>query len=134
MESAPPEGLLVAPSLNVAKKRSLWIPVAAYIAFIFWISSAPRPIPGIQRFPWFDKPCHLLEYLPLGSFLVRAIAGSFFGLTGTLVHAWAFVGALTVGTLDELYQRLIPLKMSSPWDTLFDCIGAAVGQWLYWRK
>ena len=120
--------------MSTGKKLLLWIPVAAYIAFIFWVSSAPRPIPGIQRFPWLDKPCHLLEYLPLGSLLVRAITGSFGGFARAAVNGWAFGGAFTVGTLDEFYQRFVPFKAASPWDTLFDCIGAAIGIWLYGRK
>lgn len=126
--------LLDPPFLSAGKRFLLWIPVAVYIGFIFWVSSAPRPIPGIQRFPWLDKPCHLLEYLPLGSLLARAISGSFSGLARVAVHGLALGGALTVGTLDEFYQRFVPFRVSSPWDTLFDCIGAAVGIWLYWRK
>ncbi|MBI3333684.1 MAG: VanZ family protein [Candidatus Omnitrophica bacterium] len=116
-------------------KRRLWLwaPVGIYTAFIFWLSSAPRPIPGIQRFPWMDKPLHLLEYLPLGSLMARAVAGSFSGLAVAAASAWAFGGAAAVGILDELYQGRVPLRVSSPWDTLFDCIGAALGLWVYQR-
>ena len=116
------------------KKFHLWGPVAVYVAFIFWLSSAPRQIPGIQRFPWLDKPCHFLEYAPLGSLLVRAISRSWVGLGGKRVHAWATVGAILVGSLDEIYQKFIPLRISSPWDALTDVIGAAAGQYLYRKR
>ncbi len=113
------------------KKVFLWGPVALYIGFILWLSSAPRPIPGIQRFPWLDKPCHFFEYAPLGSLLVRAISRTWTGLKANRLHAWAALAALLVGTVDEIYQGFIPLRISSPWDTLADLVGAVAGQFLY---
>ena len=41
----------------------LWVPVFLYTVFIFWLSSAPRPIPRALRFPESDKLLHILEYL-----------------------------------------------------------------------
>ena len=108
--------------------------MAAYVAFIFWLSSAPRPIPGIQRFPWLDKLCHTVEYAPLGSLLSRAFRRSFSFARWGLVQTLAFVAAVAVGSADEFYQRFIPPRFSSIWDTLWDGVGASLGQWFYQRR
>ncbi len=63
---------------------------------------------------------------------MRAFLRSWAGLSGGIVQVLASLGALTVGTLDELYQRFTPLRVSSGWDTLADIVGAAIGQLLYW--
>ena len=55
-----------------ARAIALWAPVLAYTGLIFWLSSAPRPIPGALRFPWIDKPIHMTEYALLGILSIRA--------------------------------------------------------------
>ncbi|MBI3615413.1 MAG: VanZ family protein [Candidatus Omnitrophica bacterium] len=112
----------------------LWAPVAAYIAFIFWLSSAPRPIPGIRQFPWLDKPLHTLEYAPLGALLSRALRHSLPSKGWRIVQALALIGAVFVGSADEFYQRFVPLRFSSIWDTVADCAGALFGQAFYQRR
>ena len=113
---------------------SLWLPVAAYIAFIFWVSSERRPIPGITLIPWADKFWHLAEYTPLGALLARALHRTFLGLSWASVGILVFLGALAVGAGDEFYQSFVPGKVESGWDLLFDLIGAAGGRFLYrWR-
>ena len=113
---------------------SLWLPVALYVGFIFWLSSAPRPIPGIRLFPWLDKGCHLAEYAPLGSLLTRALRRTFLRINWPAMGAIALALALMVAGLDEFYQSFVDTRISSAWDALFDLAGAAVGFALYRSK
>ena len=117
-------------------KRSflLWAPVFLYVGFIFWVSSAYRPIPGIKLFPYIDKFWHTLEYAPLGGLLQRAIRGSFRGIGGKKAFSSGLFAAAAVGSADEFYQSFIPLKYSSLTDVCFDLLGAAIGQWTYRSK
>lgn len=119
-------------SAGKGKWLSLWLPVAIYIAFIFWLSSSYRPIPGQDLFPQMDKVCHFLEYIPLGLLLLRASHRNFPGAAWSWVVWICFLGALGVGTLDELYQSFVPLKSTSGWDLFSDSLGVSVGEWAYW--
>lgn len=110
---------------------SLWLPVAAYVGFIFWLSSAPRPLPGIRLFPWLDKGYHLVEYTPLGALLTRAIRWTFLRMRWPAMGALALALAAVVGASDEFYQSFVDERVSSPWDALWDAGGAALGYALY---
>ena len=113
------------------EKLNLWGPVLLYTGFIFWLSSAPRYIPGVERWPWLDKVCHTVEYAPLGSLLSRAFHRTLRQGTWKRIQCLSFIVALAVGSADEFYQRFVDTRVSSIWDTLWDCVGAAIGQRLY---
>ena len=116
------------------RSLSLWLPVAAYVAFIFWLSSAPRPAPLLFRWPGADKLVHLGEYTPLGSLLLRAFSRSF---SSSRRRFWpaVFLAGLLVGVLDEFYQSFVPTRNSSLWDVSADLIGVTIGQILYsWKS
>ena len=106
---------------------SLWVPVALYVAMIFWVSSAVRPLPGMRFIPRIDKLYHFLEYAPLGWLLARALRGSSPRLSWALA-AWAAVAlAACVAGSDEFYQSFVPGKVSSAWDALADVAGSTLG-------
>ena len=119
--------------MSFKQKLWLWGPVAFYAAFIFWLSSAPRPIPGIQYFPWIDKVFHLLEYAPLGILLVRAVSQSHRKKISRKMYLGVFIAAVIIGGLDEFYQRFTPMRVSSLSDAFADAVGAFIGQFLYGR-
>ena len=113
--------------MTYRRKLSLWLPVVLYTFFIFWLSSAPREMPAILRFPQGDKVVHLGEYAPLGVLLLRAFSCS------QLPAAFA-TGAL-IGGLDEMFQGFVPARHVSPWDFLADVAGVAIGLAIYrWKK
>ncbi len=123
--------------MNAAKFRrafSLWFPAAAYTAFIFWLSSAPRRVPWIGLFPHIDKVYHLAEYAPLGCLLSRAVRGTFGRMRWLAVGVWVLITVAGVGGLDEFYQSFIDTRISSAWDALADLIGGALGFLLYRRR
>src|SRR2546430_358591 len=65
---------------------SLWGPVVAYMAVIFYVSSLHQPPlpPGVG-----DKPAHSFGYLWLGLVLARALAG---GLPPRITLRQALIG------------------------------------------
>jgi VanZ family protein len=106
---------------------SLWLPVIAYTTFIFWLSSAPRALPAILRWPGGDKVVHLGEYTPLGVLLLRAFGRSQF-------PAAPATGAV-IGMLDEMFQGFVPTRHVSHWDFLADLGGIAIGLAIYrWKR
>ena len=117
--------------MSLRERLWFWGPVVAYTAFIFWLSSAPRPIPGIQYLPWIDKVYHMGEYAPLGSLLLRALSQSRRRKPSQGMYVAAFLTALVIGLLDEYYQGFVPRRVSSLWDACADGAGAAIGQIFY---
>ena len=109
----------------------LWGPVVAYTGLIFWFSSAPRVVPGMQYFPWMDKPFHVAEYLPLGCLLARALGHSLSGLSARSMVITVMIAAVAVAVSDELYQSSIVTRVSSVWDVCADVTGVFIGQALY---
>lgn len=113
--------------MTLRRKLSLWLPVIVYTIFIFWLSSAPRDMPLVLRWPGGDKVVHLGEYAPLGILLLRAFSRS------QLPAAFA-TGAM-IGGLDEMFQGFVPARHVSAWDFIADVAGLAIGLMIYrWKK
>lgn len=112
----------------------LWAPVLAYTGLIFWISSEPRPIPGIEFFPQMDKVCHFTEFLPYGMLWLRAWRRTWGRAGWKQVWGAALLAAATVGALDEWYQSFVPGKVPDVFDWSADLFGALMGQALYRLK
>ncbi len=118
---------------NPVRPLGLWLPVIAYIAFIFWLSSAPRAAPSFLRWPGADKAFHTVEYAGLGALTLRALSGSWPAVPRwgwCILIGWIF--AASVGGLDEYYQQFTPTRSSSVMDWSADAIGALMGHILYW--
>lgn len=104
-----------------------WLPLVAYAAIIFMLSSMSQPSVPSFDIPYYDKVLHVVEYAGFGVILCRAMA---MGGSG-LAPGAAFIGALLVGALygasDELHQVFVPFRSADPFDFLADCIGSALG-------
>ncbi len=112
----------------------LWLPVAAYMALIFLLSSiaeTPRLAEGM------DKNVHALLYAGLGALFVRARAGGWNQpVTPGLVIATAGFCA-AYGVSDEFHQWFVPPRQVDAFDVLADTIGggaAALGLYLWSRR
>ena len=95
-----------------------WLPVLAWAALIFAMSSVPDLGTGLGGWDLaLRKLAHLAEYAILGALLARAVRRS--GL------------AFALGTLyavsDEVHQAFVPGRMGSPIDVAIDAFGVAVG-------
>lgn len=110
-----------------------WLTAGCYAAFIFSLSAIPA-----QHFPdsaltGLDKAAHLLEYIPLGLLLMRALA--FTRRTSRIQSLLITVFVIMLYALtDEFHQSFVPGRTSDWMDGLMDVAGGAIGSGLYrWR-
>jgi hypothetical protein len=95
-----------------------WLPVVAWAALIFALSSVPDLGTGLGGWDLvLRKIAHAAEYAVLGALLLRA--------TGRTGLAFA-LGAL-YAVSDELHQAFVPGRLGSPLDVAIDAAGVAVG-------
>jgi VanZ family protein len=102
----------------------LWLPVVAWAALIFALSSIPDLGTGLGGWDTvLRKLAHAAEFAVLGALLARAIQNA--------------GAALAIGTLyavsDELHQALVPGRLGSPVDVAIDAVGVACGVVLWGR-
>ncbi len=102
---------------------SLWLPVAIYMAAIFYfssLSSLPGGVGGIS-----DTVLHSVAYAGLALTTLRAVArGRWPGVTvAAVVVAWAV--ATAYGATDEWHQMYTPGRQAELRDLANDAMGAA---------
>ena len=96
----------------------LWLPVVAWAALIFALSSVPDLGTGLGGWDLvLRKIAHAGEYAVLGALLVRAT-----GRAGV-----AFVLGTLYAISDEAHQSFVPGRLGSPVDVAIDAVGVAVG-------
>lgn len=109
------------------KMLKAWLPVMAYGVVIYLFSALLKP--GHIAHPW-DWTLHLLEFSPLGFFLVRAVL-----LSGNLSRRRAILIAgaagLLLGLLDEFHQSFVSGRDATLMDALVDGLGSLAGAGLY---
>lgn len=107
----------------------LWGPVAAWMALIFSISSAPLP-GDVQRIP--DWATHVGAYAVLAMLACRAFAGGWRpGPARVLVLGAAL--AAVYGVTDEWHQSFIAGRFAEARDLAMDVLGAVAGAWVFRR-
>jgi VanZ family protein len=114
-------GLTIRP---VSAQLRLWLPVVAWAALIFALSSIPDLGTGLGTWDLvLRKIAHASEYAVLGALLLRAV--------GHAVPAFGLGVAYAVS--DEIHQSFVEGRRGTPLDVLIDSIGVAVGV-LAWRR
>ena len=112
-----------------ARALSLWAPVVAYMALIFFLSAQPKPpLPSEIT----DKQGHSLGYMGLAVTTARALAG---GLAsgaslGAAASAWTIASAYAA--TDEWHQSFVPGRSADLHDWYADAIGALIGAGACW--
>ena len=102
----------------------LWLPVVAWAAVIFAVSSIPSLGTGLGTWDTvLRKGAHLTEYLVLGALLLRALERD----------AAAFLAGVAYAATDELHQHFVAGRHASPVDVGIDAVGVALGL-LAWRR
>ena len=102
---------------------SLWLPVVAWAAVIFALSSVPSLDSGLGWDFALRKVAHLTEYTVFGALLGRAIQ-----------HAMpAFLLGAAYAVTDEVHQHFVRGRHGSVIDFGIDAIGVAVGVVAYLR-
>ena len=111
---------------RVSRSRvvGLWLPVVAWAALIFALSSLHSLDSGLGG--WDEvlrKLAHATEYAVLGGLLVRAL--------GRPLPAFAL--GLAYAVSDELHQHFVPGRTGDPKDVAIDALGVVAGIALYRR-
>jgi hypothetical protein len=116
--------LLVGVASDASGALSVWLPVVAWAAVIFTLSSIPNLSTGLGFWDTLlRKGAHMTEYAILGALLVRAL--------GRKTPALAI--GIAYAATDELHQHFIRGRHASPLDVLIDAVGVAAGLYCYRR-
>jgi VanZ family protein len=102
----------------------LWLPIVAWAALIFVLSSIPDLGTGLGGWDLvLRKIAHAAEFAVLGALLVRA-----------LLAPWpAFLLGAAYAVSDEVHQSFVPGRMGSPLDVAIDAVGVGLGVVLWQR-
>jgi VanZ family protein len=114
--------------MNAARRAlsvaAAWLPVCAYTALIWWISSQNIVFKVIGSVPLQDKGVHFVEYGVLAGLMAHAAQVSWpLRRLRYLAALWISCG---LGLADELHQVYVPGRMGDARDLLADAVGAAV--------
>jgi VanZ family protein len=102
----------------------LWLPVAAWAAVIFALSSVPHLGTGLGTWDLvLRKLAHTAEYAMLGALLVRASGKGWLSLVLGVLYAAS----------DELHQTFVTGRHGSPLDVAIDAVGVGCGI-LLWQR
>ena len=103
---------------------AVWLPVAAYAALIFTLSSVPQLAPptGVNH---IDKLAHFLEYGILGALLARAFGHTLPGGRSLFHAALAVAMGGAVAAADEVYQGTVGREQDLA-DWAADMVGLVV--------
>jgi VanZ family protein len=114
----------------VKRKLSLWLPVVAYMAALFFVSSLST-IPGPPA-GFTDKHEHFFFYGILGALTLRALAkGEWRRVTFAVVLGATAISS-AYGVSDEFHQRFVPGREYEVLDMTADAIGSAAAAGLLW--
>jgi len=104
----------------------LWLPVAAWAALIFALSSIPSLGTGLGTWDLvLRKLAHVGEYAILGALLLRAL--------GRQRLAAAFALGVAYAVTDEYHQTFVEGRSGTATDVAIDAAGVALGI-LAWRR
>ena len=102
----------------------LWLPVVAWAALIFTLSSIPDLGTGLGTWDLvLRKLAHAGEYAVLGALLLRAL--------GRALPAFALGVAYAIS--DEIHQSFVEGRRGAPLDVLVDAVGVGLGM-LAWQR
>ena len=107
-----------------------WLPVAAYMALIFYLSSLPHPEEQLPNFLFEklgDKLLHAIEYSVLAMLCYRAFRRTVRAYAAQYAVVLAIAAASLYGATDEVHQAFVPLRASSLSDWIADTAGAVIG-------
>ena len=97
---------------------SLWLPVVAWAAVIFGLSSIPSLNSGLGGWDYvLRKGAHMTEYAILVVLLWRALGS----------ELAAFAASIGYAVTDEIHQTFVRGRHGSPVDVAIDTIGMLIG-------
>ena len=107
-----------------ASRFSAWLPVIAWAALIFALSSIPHLGTGLGTWDTIlRKGAHVTEYAIFGLLLLRAIGR----------ELPAFLLGVGYAITDELHQHFVTGRHASPIDVAIDSTGVLIGVLVFVR-
>jgi VanZ family protein len=107
-----------------------WLPVAAYMALIFYLSSLPHPdeqLPKVLFETLGDKLLHAIEYVVLAALSYRAFRRAAGPHAARYAVVYAAAAASFYGVSDEVHQAFVPFRTATWLDWLADTAGGILG-------
>ena len=110
--------------MPASRALSVWLPVIAWAAVIFALSSIPSLSTGLGLWDTIlRKGAHTAEYAILGALLLRALRRPGLALAAGIAYA----------ATDEFHQHFVRGRHGSPIDVAIDAVGITIGLLLYQR-
>jgi len=110
--------------MPTSRAFSVWLPVVAWAAVIFALSSIPSLSTGLGFWDTLlRKAAHVTEYAILGALLVRALRHELPALIVGIAYA----------ATDELHQNFVRGRHAAARDVVIDAAGLAIGVFVYRR-
>ncbi len=110
--------------MPTSRAFSVWLPVVAWAAVIFALSSIPSLSTGLGFWDTLlRKAAHVTEYAILGALLVRALRHELPALVVGIAYA----------ATDELHQHFVRGRHAAARDVVIDAAGLAIGVFVYRR-
>ena len=107
-----------------------WLPVAAYMALIFYLSSLPHPDEELPKFLFEDlgdKVLHVVEYALFAFLCYRAFRWAAGPFAAQYALILAIAAASLYGATDEVHQAFVPFRTATWLDWVADTVGAVIG-------
>jgi len=110
--------------MPASRVASLWLPVVAWAAVIFTLSSIPHLSTGLGTWDLvLRKLAHATEYGILGALLLRALGRP----------SPAALAAIAYSASDEVHQHFVRGRHAAPLDVAIDAVGVLAGIAIYRR-
>jgi VanZ family protein len=110
--------------MPASRALSVWLPVIAWAAVIFALSSIPSLSTGLGFWDTLlRKGAHVTEYAILGALLLRALGR----------QTPAVAAGIAYAATDELHQHFVRGRHASPLDVAIDAVGITLGVYLFCR-
>jgi VanZ family protein len=114
----------------ISQRMRAWLPVAAYMALIFYFSSLSHPDEELPKFLFealSDKVLHMIEFAVLGVLCYRAFRRTAGPFGAEYAVVFAILTASLYGVTDELHQAFVPFRTATWSDWMADTAGGMVG-------
>ena len=115
--------------MKSARRISLWAPVAAYMALIFYLSSL-SDAPLSQGMS--DKSGHGIGYFGFGLVVTRAVAGGLPAPVTWRIAVAALAIGIGYGCTDEFHQLFVPGRSADLADLAVDAVSVAASVAALW--
>jgi len=115
---------------GISRIIRLWLPVLFFLGFIFYASTIPgNDIPRL--FSLQSIVFHLLVYLFLAFFLIRALRRACPSAPASKLIFFVIIFGIIYGIMDELHQGFTPGRSVSGFDVFIDGLGSVIGSIIY---